>query len=329
MQYMGKYYEQARRMSAVDIIKEAYPWEIPSKLAETLVDRYNLTVVDQASQITSICAPLGVIFDGLTTATLTTRPHYEIEVYEIETTGVLFFDNSSAQLQHQHMFNDLIVPFDLTVWLICVVTCCFMSVMLKFLHKLQIQLAILAAFCSLIAVSLSTLKDRTYGRFYVTWLLGGAFISSAYMCMLHSNVVVPTEVSIARNISELHTSNYSIIGTSLFSVYDLFKQQYEQTLERLGNGYVNNLTMDVLQNYKKLLDMLERRAYSYKEQYSLLRYSKTALFGEMHNLNVLHHVLPAELRRKMKFTQESFFPKLKNFIFQLHHADIIVGDTNG
>ena len=245
-------------MSAVNIMKEAYPWEMPSKLAGILVNRFNLTVVDQGSPLTSVCTPRGVMFVGLPTATMATRPHYEMEAYEIETTGVLFFDNSSADgLQHEHMFNDLIIPFDQPVWLLCAVTCCFMSVLLKFLNKLQLQIAILAPFCCLIDISISTLKGREYGRFYMTWLLGGAFISSSYVCMLHSNVVVPTEVPTTRNITELHACNYSIIGTSLFSVYDLYHQEYELTLRKLGNSNANNLTEAVLQNYKKLLDMLD------------------------------------------------------------------------
>ena len=311
-------------MSAVDIITEAYPWEILLKLAEPLVDKYNLTVVGVGSHMTATCAPFGVIFDGVSTAALATHPHYEVEAYEIETTGVLYFDNSSAELEHQRMFDDLIVPFDLPVWLLCALACCSMSALLKFLYKLQLQLALLAAFGSIIGLAaVPSLNGQKYGQLYTAWLLGGAFISNAYVSMLHSNVVVPNERSTSKSITELYASNYSVIGTSPFSVYNLFNQQYQQTLGKVRESGVSNVTAAVLENYRKLLEMLYREAFSYNYQYQLITSSKTALFGEMHNLNVLRHVLPAEQRKKFKFTEDHFFPKLKHTIHQIHHADVI------
>ena len=326
MKYNGRSYYDVKKMSTVDIINEAYPWEIPLKLAEPLVDRYNLTIVtDRDSFCTRVCAPFGVIFEGLDTVAVASYPHYEIGAYEIEITGVLFFDNSTAELEHLHMFNDLIIPFSLPVWLFCAVTCGSMSVLLKVLYKIETQLALLAAFGCVIGCVVPSLKSKRNGRFYTSWLLGGAFVGNVYVSSLHSNVVVPGETSISKNINDLHASNYTVIGTSLFSVYDIYNQQYQGTLEKLlSKSDANyNAIASVLQNYLKLLDMLDKTAYPYEEQYELIMGTKSALFGEMHNLNVLRYVLPAEQRRKFKFTQESFFPKLKNFVFQLHHAPII------
>ena len=326
IQYNGRSYERAKKMSAIDIISEAYPWELPLKHAQPLVDRYNLTVVGENSHITEVCAQFGVIFDGFPTASIATHPHYKVVAFEIETTGVLFFDNSSAEAEgHQYLFNDLTVPFDLPLWILCLVSCFFMSVLLKIVYELQFQLAILASVASLIGISVSTLRGGKHGILYITWLLGGVLICSAYSTVLHSNVVVPTEMSTSKNISELHASNYSVIGTSLFSVYGNFYNQYQQTLEmvRRSSESVHDSTLTVFENYKKLLEMLDRKAYPYKEQYKLIRGNKTALFGDMHNLNVLRHVVTAEQRQKLKFTQENFFPNMKNSVFQLHHAPII------
>ena len=323
MKYNGQSYYNVRKMSAVDIITEAWPWEMPLKLAEPLVERYNLTVVaDQDSFGTTLCAPFGIIFQILDTARISSYPHFRVEAYEIETTGVLYFDNSTAQLEHPNMFDEIIVPFSRPVWLFCAAACGSMSVLLKMLYKIQISLALLASFGCLIGCVIPSLKRKRNGRFYTTWLLGGIFVGNAYLSVLHSNVVVPREKSIPKNISDLHASNYSIIGTSLFSVYDMYNQQYQQTLEKASEPD-SNVTSNVFRNYKNLLEMLDKAEYPYKEQYKLIMNRRSALFGEMHNLNVLRYVLPAEQRRKFKFTQESFFPKLKNFVFQLHHAPII------
>ena len=72
-------YERSKRIISIEIISAAYPWQAPFKLAQHIVDRYKLAVVDRERDNHPIITSSGLIFRALLPSfNLQIFPYFEV-----------------------------------------------------------------------------------------------------------------------------------------------------------------------------------------------------------------------------------------------------------
>lgn len=310
-------YERSKQMSVTDIISEGYPWEIPFKLAEHIVDRYNLTVVEgRVDDIHPLCIPVGIIFLLLPSKGLRTYPIFELVFTDQDWTRVLYLDRTA--IESRHIFYDLSAPFHLSAWMAGFIAAIVVAALLKAASDVRLEGALFAALAPFVNV-IPSLRANRIQTVYSIWVGGCIFLVNLYLSTLTSNTVAPVDHISVKSLAELKKEGYRVVCTTLSAVKHIYVQQYEYM-----KWQESNTTASLIKNYETLLDMyIDDRVYAYHEQYEMLSKTKTAMFGELHNLNVFKGVLPEDELDKYVFADSTLFPKFKTATFQLHHAHVI------
>ena len=309
-------YGWSKSLSAIDIISYANPWQVTFKLAEPIVERYNLTVVDHVGEVYPICTAVGIIFGILPSEGMHTVPFFELVFMDLEFTGVLYLDRTA--IESRGLFYDLSAPFNLSAWLISFIAAVLIATFLKATSELRPEVALFATLAPFVNVVLSLRVNRAQ-VVYSIWVGGCLFLVNAYLSTLTSNTVLTVDYVTVKNLAELQTERYNIICTTQFNNKIKYLEKYNYMKEVL----YSNVTAKLVENYGRLLDMYVDEVYSYNQQYKLLSNTKTALFGELHHLNVFRGIIPLNEVRNYVFTDSALFPKMKTALFQVHHADVI------
>ena len=219
---VGKgYWEKAKNMSAIDIINEGYPWEIPFKLAQLLVSHFNLSIEDKRSHLATPCAPFGVIFAAeQTTSKYLLKSFWVSVMYEIEWFGIIYRSDETASWYEGNVFYDLQAPFDKWSWLAFLALVGVAIVIMKCVSSKPVGTTVAALLAPLVDTAVPiTFSNSRSQALYSAWLAFCVFIMNAYLSVLNSNVIVPAHESTVKSLDELRGEGYNMIGTTLFSVY--------------------------------------------------------------------------------------------------------------
>ena len=315
-------YYQAAGMTAVQIIDAAYPWQVLMKVIQGLIERYNVTLVNGKRQITNTCTPFAIVLDMTPTESFDSSPTLQFLIPDMDACGALYHDR--VDTLPPHPFYDLTAPFSKFLWVTCIGSMGVIAVLFYFAYDMPPLTAFVMAVAPLVNVvfRIRTQKSRLL---FMAWAGGGGLISAAYVSTLQSYVTVPKETSTLKSVRVLMQEIYRIFGVQEGPTFGLYNSAYGQLKRRIGN---DPSAENLLRSYEELLSIYDNGSLKYFDQYVAMRDENVALFGELHELNVIRGTIPPNERKRYNLVNETFFPKVKNWIFQLPHADVFVSELN-